>query len=338
MTRRLLGLALLGAALLFTTTSAYGFGGKRKSACGTPCETAYYGSPCGTPCATTVSYVDQKVMVTEWKAVKEDYKYVVNEPEVKKEKVKVKEQAWKDEPYKYLVTEWELKKEKVKVGEWKDVTKEVEVVWYECVPTVTKQKRMVCEWVCVPVTVTCVVPPPSCDSGRRGLFGGLCKKKHNDCAAPCEAPCPQYVTTTVMKRQPVSREIEVDVVTYNRIEHKEKKPVTTKELAWIEKEVEVKKPVQVEKTGMHKVPTWVEVEKEVERTTWKQVEKTGVRDVMKPVQVEKIVKVPVYTTAAPVAAPCATPCASPCATEYSSGHHRAGLFGGRGHGCGCCGR
>lgn len=326
MKRRVLGFALLVSALGLTATSASGFGGKRSAPCGTT-------SGCGAPCATVaVSYVDKKVMVNEWVTVKEDYKYWVNEPEKKKEKVKVKEAKTGEEKFKYSVMELVTVKEKVKVGEYKAVTKEVEVVSYTLVPKVTKQKRTVCEWVCVPVVVTCTVAPPA---PRGGLFSRLCGKKHNDCDScnTCAAPCPQVVTKTVMQRQMITKEIEVDVTTYDRIEKKEKKPVTTHELVWVEKEVEVKKCVPVEKEGKRPTVTWVDVEKEVEVVTYKKVEKTGTREVKKCVQVEKTVKVAVYTTVA--AAPCATPCATPCSTGMSGGcgSARGGLF--RGHG-GCC--
>src|SRR5687768_267089 len=121
MTRRLTGFALLGAALIFTTSSAFGFGGKRRSDCGTSAGYASpyasaYNSPCGAPGGSvTVSYVDQKVTVTEWKAVKEEYKYWENVSKTEKEKIKVKEQKTKEESYKYSVTEWQNAKEKVKV-------------------------------------------------------------------------------------------------------------------------------------------------------------------------------------------------------------------------------
>ena len=92
MKRRLFGIALLGAAMLLTTESAFGFGKKKQSDCGTPCGTygAAYGA--GAPCGGgyTVSYVDKKVtayktewetkdvkvMVNEWVSAKEEFKYV----------------------------------------------------------------------------------------------------------------------------------------------------------------------------------------------------------------------------------------------------------------------
>src|SRR5438045_2852967 len=103
MKRRLFGIALLGAAMLLTTESAFGFGKKKQSDCGTPCGTygAAYGA--GAPCGGgyTVSYVDKKVtayktewetkdvkvMVNEWVSAKEEFKYVELVPETKKEKV-----------------------------------------------------------------------------------------------------------------------------------------------------------------------------------------------------------------------------------------------------------
>src|SRR5205814_949122 len=149
----------------------------------------------------------------------------------------VKEAAWKEETFKYNVTEWATTKEKVKVAETKAVTKEVEVVSYSHVPVVTNQRQTVHEWICVPTTVTYAVAPapaPCGGSGRGGLFGGLCgKKKHNDCAppcgSPCEAPCPQLVTRTVMQRQMVTREVEMDVTAIQRIEEEKNKTETTHE-------------------------------------------------------------------------------------------------------------
>ncbi|MBP3958986.1 hypothetical protein J8F10_27395 [Gemmata sp. G18] len=365
MKRRLLGMALLGAAVWMTTGAASGFGGRKKADCSSPCGTT---AGCGTPCSSySVSYVDKKVTaykteweakdvkvtVNEWVTSKEDYKYWVNEPETKKQKVKVKEQATKDEAFKYWVNEWVTSKEKIKVAECKAVTKDVEVTTYDLKPTVTKQKRTISECVCVPVTVTCAAPAPSCDSGRGGLFSRLCKKKkHDDCAAPCgtpcDAPCAPVVTKTVMQRQLVTKEIEVDVTTYEKIPKKSIQKVTTNEIVWVEKEIDVKKCVAVEKTGTRKVCVWVDVEKDVDVTTWKKVEKTGTRDVRKCVAVEKTVKqqfakqvayettvkVAVYTPVvvpAPAPVPCETPCASPCSTTGSSKPARGGLF--RGH---CC--
>jgi len=246
MKSRLFGVALLAIAVATTTNEAAAFGGRKSS----DCSTSTHGG-CGTSCGSYVTtYVDQKVTVKEWVAVKEEYKYTVSEPVTKKEKVKVKEQAWKDESFKYTVNELVTSKEKVKVKEqaWKDesfkytvnelvtskekvkvaeskpVTKEVEFTTYTCVPVVTKQPRTVCEWVCVPVTVTCTAAPACGEQG--GLLARLCGKKHNDCAAPCEPACPQVVTKTVMQRQKVTREIMVDVTTYNRVEKKEKKSWT----------------------------------------------------------------------------------------------------------------
>lgn len=146
-----------------------------------------------------------------------------------------------------------------------------------------------------------------------------------------------------MQRQMVTRQIEVDVTTCQQVAHKHKKPVTTYEIVWVEKEVDVKKCVAVEKTGMHKVGYWVDVEKEITVTTYNKVEKTGVHDVKKCIQTEKIVKVAVHTyvpapVVAPVvapcasASPCASSCASPCTTTMSAGcgtSARGGLFKGK---------
>ena len=331
MKRRLLGLAALAAVMGLTTASAHGFG-KRKADCG---SVGYgYGGGGYADCgyggyggygAGNVTYVEQKVMVTEWVPTKEEYKYVEMQPEKKKEKVKVKEMVWKDKEYKYNVTEYKAAKEKVKVNELKPQQREVEVTLYDMQPVVVNQKRVVCDYVCVPVTVTCMVPPPA-------PRGGCCAPCGAAYGAAYGAPCgPQYVTRTVMQRQAVTREVEVPVTTYNRVERKEKRQVTEYQWVAVEKEVEVQRPVQVEKVGMQKVAEWVETEKEVEVTSWKQVEKVGTHNVYKPVQVEKVVKVPVYT-------PAPAPAMSyyPCAPYGGYGAYgMGGCCGGASRG-GCC--
>ena len=113
MTRRLLAVALLGAAaVLISMQDASAFGGRKKS-CDTPCASA-----CEAPC--TVTYVDQKVTAhkAEWKTKKVDievcenvwvdqkYKYTVCEPVTTKSKVKVCEIKQTMEPFKYMVNTW----------------------------------------------------------------------------------------------------------------------------------------------------------------------------------------------------------------------------------------
>lgn len=307
-------------------------------------------------CSTsyTVSYVDKKVTaykcetetkdvkvtVNQWVDTKEDYKYMVCEPVVTKQKVTVQEMKTKEEPYKYTVMEPAQVKQIVKVCEWKMVTKDVEVTTYTCVPVVTKQKRVVCETVCVPVTVTKVITPPA-PKKHGGLFSRLCHK--NDCDEPCPpAPCPQTVTCTVMQKQLVKREVEVDVTTYNRVPNKTIQKVTTREPNWVDREVLVNKCVPVEKTGTRTVCFYVPVEREVDVHSTKMVERTGTRVVKKCVPTEQVVKqtfskmvpyettvkVAVYTpVVAPTPAPCPEPCAtpSPCASTGMSGGH-GGLF------------
>jgi len=328
MKRQIAGLALLGAAMFVTAGPALGFG-KKKAPCG-PAPCASSTGDCGISAPRTnyaVSYVDQVVQVNEWVSVpetytywesvpttakqkvtvkesawkEEAYKYTVNELVSAKEKVRVKQQTWKEEAYKYTANEWVTAKEKVKVAETRPVTKEVEVTTYSHVPVVTKQKRTVCEYVSVPEVVTCAAPAPvyahSCGSSGRG---GLCGKKKgcNDCAPPCPAPCDAgcapTVTYTVMRQHPVHREIEVDVTTYQRVENKEKRQVTTHEIAWVEKDVDVRKSVPVEKTGTRQVPHWVDVEQEVTVTKAVPVEKTGTRKVPHWVDVEQEVTVAKY--------------------------------------------
>ena len=325
-----------------TTGDASAFGGRKKSDCGTGC---------GTSCNSTVSWVDQKVTayktewdtkdvkvkVNEWVTVKENFKYWECVPETKKQKVTCKEMVTKDVPVKYRVNEWVTTKEKVKVAECKAVTKDVEVTTWSCKPTVTKQKRTVCEWVCVPVVVACA--PPACDGGKGGLFSRLCGKK--DCTAPCSTACATPCAPThktVMQRQKITKEIVVDVTTYEKIATKSMQKVTRYETVWTEKEVDVKKCVAVEKSGMQKVCTWVDVTKEVDVIHYNKVEKTGTRDVKKCVPVEKTVQHKVarqvaYETTVKVAVCTPAPCATPCTTSMSCGSSvRGGLFKS------CCGK
>lgn len=342
MKRRVLALVVLGAAVwLAAPQSASAFGGRNRGGCGSSGMSGNCGS---SATSYTVSYVDKKVtaykcetvtkdvkvVVNEWVDSKQDYKYIVCEPVTSKKKVTVQEMRTKEEAFKYTAMEWREVKEKARVCEWKLVTKDVECTTYDRVPVITKQKRIVCETVCVPVTVTKTVSAkPSCGGG---LFA-RCRKK--DCNDPCETPCPQTITCTVMKKQKVQREIEVDVCTYTCVPKKSIQKVTTKVPEWTEKEVVVKKCVPVEQTGKRTVCYYAPVEKEVTVTTNKMTEKTGTRVVKKCVPVEKTVKqtfskmVPYETTVkvavctpCPAPAPCATPCATPCTSGTSGG----GLF------------
>jgi hypothetical protein len=354
MTRRILFLALLGALMcLITAEQATAFGGLFKKHSSSDCAPA-----CPTPC--TVSYVDKKVtayktetevkdvkvMVNQMVEEKVEYKYTVCEPFTTKQKVMVQEQRTKEEPYKYTVMVPTTVKEKIKVCSLVPVTKDVEVTICERVTTIVKQKRIVCETICVPVTVCCTVPVAA---PHHGLFGGLCCKKHDACAPPCPPePCYQTITKTVMQRQVVSKEIEVDVPVCTMVPKKVIQKVTTCQQVWTDKDVDVIKCVPVEKTGVHTVCFYVPVEKEVTVTTMKPVEKVGTRVVCKCVPVEKIVKqtfcktvpyetivkVAVYTPVpvaapAPCPAPCATPC-DPCAHVTHISHR---LGGGILHGC-----
>lgn len=280
----------------------FAFGG-RSSSCATPCSVTYVEQKVTAyKCETETKEV--KVVVHEWRDVREEYKYTVREPVMTKQKVKVQEPRTKEETYKYTVLEPQHVKEKVKVCELKPVTKEIEVVSYECVPVKTKQKRQVCETVCVPVTVEMVVRPRGC------CLAACCRKKD-----PCDAPCPQTVQCTVMKKQVVTREVEVEVTVMQRVAKTERKKITVHEPQWVEKEVTVCKYVPVQKEGKRHVCYYETVEKEMDVCTYKLVEKTGVRVVKKCVPVEKTVKqtcvkwVPYETT---VKIPVCTPTAAPC--------------------------
>ena len=344
MTCRVLGAALLGAAVLLVSGQEAGAFGKRSRGCDTPCAT-----PCAPSC--TVSYVDKvvvcykpewktkkvEVSVTEYKMEPEKFMYKVCVPVMKKEKVKVCETKMATEPYKYTVMETLYVKDKVKVCESVWSEKEVPYSWYECVPVHTKQKRTVYETICVPTVVTHTVTVPTCAPVcapacapahvRHGLFSRLCCKKPAPCpapcATPCEAPCPppcetKVVSHTVMVPKTTSKEIEVDICTYTQVKKDGVKKVKICTPVWVEKEVTVAKCVPAEKTGTRTVcvPVWVEKEIDVCTTTW--ADKEGVRHVCKPyvvkkwvehkwcemVKVETVVKVPVMV-------PCPTPCPTP---------------------------
>jgi hypothetical protein len=294
---------LSAAAVALSVPTASAFGG-RTASCATPCSVSYVEQKVTAyKCETETK--DVKVIVHEWRDVREEYKYVVCEPVITKQKVKVLEPRTKEETYKYTVMEPQHVKEKVKVCEMKPVTKEVDVVTYECVPVKTKQKRRVCETVCVPTTVEVVVRPRGC------CFQACCRK-----ADPCDHPCPQTVQYTVMKKQKVMKEVEEEVTVMQRVARTEKRKVTVYEPQMVEKEVTICKYVPVQKEGKRHVCYHETVEKEVDVHTHKLVEKTGVRVVKKCVPVEKVVKqtfvkwVPYETTVKVPVAVCPSP--APC--------------------------
>jgi hypothetical protein len=121
MKRRIVGLALLGAAVWLTASSALGDHGGHGPA---PHVAAYgpgIGGGCGHPCGGyNVSYVDQKVTcyrteyetrdvpvkVCQWVPTQEQYTYTVNEPETRKQQVTVTQMQTKQEPYTYKVCEY----------------------------------------------------------------------------------------------------------------------------------------------------------------------------------------------------------------------------------------
>ncbi|MCS7021744.1 MAG: hypothetical protein NZ703_06830 [Gemmataceae bacterium] len=304
MTRGLWCGSLLSVLLVGFGSSppASAFGG-RSASCAPPCPVTYVEQKVTAyKCETETKEV--KVIVHEWRDVREEYKYMACEPVIVKQKVKVREPRIKEETYKYTVLEPQYVKEKVKVCELKPVTKEMEVVTYECRPVKSKEKRVVHETVCVPTTVEVVVVP----RGRCGLV--CCRKKD-----PCAPPCPQTVQCTVMRHQVVAKEVEVEVTRMQQVARTERRKVTVHEPQWVEKEVTVCKHVPVHKEGKRQVCYYETVEKEIDVHTHKLVEKTGVRVVKKCVPVEKTVKqtftrlVPYETTAhVPVYAPCAAPC------------------------------
>jgi len=287
MNRRILALAVLGAAIWLTLPQEVAAFGGRKKSCDSGCSPAAAPADCGMAggaCAPqyTVSWVDQKVtayktetetkavkvMVTKWVDAKEDYKYLELVPVTTKQKVvtqvqqtRVEEfkytamvpttvkqkvvsqvQQTKVEAYKFTVLEPVAVKQVVQVQQLVPVTKDVETTVWDTVANTTKQKRTVSEVVCVPTVVTQTVAPcaapapcataaPACGSSKGGLFSRLCHKKKScapacpapcptpcatGCDTPCAAPAPQTVQVTVMQRQVVNREIEVDVVATRR--------------------------------------------------------------------------------------------------------------------------
>ena len=347
MTRRVFALAILVAAMCaISSQQANAFGFKKRthcdtcatpSPCATECAPSYsvtYVDKKVTAYKTETEVKDVKVTVNELVEAKVEYKYIECVPVTTKTKVMVNElvsapetykyiecvpvtttkkvmtqvMQTKQEPYKYTEMVLTPAKEIVKVCNMVPVTKDVEVTIYECVPVVTKQKRVVCETICVPVTVTCTVPvaaPAPCGYAYStgGMFGKHCCKKkcESACVSPCPEPCaatPCYetVTRTVMQRQVVSKEIEYNVTSYTQVPKKVMQKVTTYSPVWTDKEVVVSKCVPVEKTAMKTVCFYVPVEKEVPVTTMTTVEKTGTRMVSKCVPVEKMVDVTTMTT------------------------------------------
>jgi hypothetical protein len=322
MTRRVLALSVLGAAIALTATpqeaSALFGKKKKKDECPAPCATA----PCDA--GYTVAYVDQvvtayktetetkkeKVKVSKPTMVKESYKYWVCEPVTTKQEVTVHETKTKQVEVKYHVYETIQVKEKAKVCQMQQVTKDVQVT--VCEPQYTKSVVMktVCETVCVPVTVTKLVPAPCAP-----------------CATPCggcaPAPCAmQAVTCTVMQRQVVSKQVPVEVTTCTMVSKVITQKVTVCEPVWVEQDVIVNKCQLVEKKGMQTVCYTEPVKKMMDVTTMQMVEKTGEHMVCKMIESEEVVdvvhcKVVPYQTVVKVAvkvpvATCGAPCA-PCA-------------------------
>jgi len=325
----MLALAVLGAAVwvALAAEDASAFG-KRKA--GGDCGSGGYAGYAA-PCTTAVTYVDQEVTayrpVTEVKDVKVRVMKMITVPE--------QTTVWSCEPVKgrQKVTNYTIKtrqeavkvwvnqmvevKDKVKVCQYVEVTKDVPTVSYVPVYGKTMQKQTVCDTVCVPVPVTRCVPvyAEPCGSSGGGLFGGLCGKKKQQ-PQICGY---QMVTTTVMQRQVVSRQVDVEVTTVTWAEKKGTTKVTSLQPTMVEKDVVYVKCVPAEKTEMRTVSFYEPVVTEVDVVTMTMVQKPAVRNVCKWVEEETVVKqtfcrmeayktvvkVPVYT---PVVAPCAPPC------------------------------
>lgn len=332
MTRRLLGAAVLVAAVLAVCAQEASAFGKRASYAAPSCVTSG-GACCG---SYTVSYVDQKVTVCTpvWKTRKVDvevvehvwvdtpYKYTVCVPVMKKEKVKVCETTQVKQPYTYTVYTPVHVNEKVKVCTHTWVTKDQPYSWMEPVYVKSKQKRLVCEVVCVPTTVSYTVTPPA----PCGWVSRCCGH-----AAPCPPPCPQVVTCTVMKPTTVTKEVEVEVVNCTYVRKEGVRKVNVCVPVWVDKDVVVCKSVPVQKEGFRIVcvPVWVEKLVDVCSHTW--VEKEGVAKVCKPVTVKKTVEqsyCELVKTETVVKVPVAVPCPTPCVAYAPT----CGMTGG----CGGC--
>lgn len=321
-TRRLFGLgtAAIAAALVVMIQDASAFG-KRNRGCDAP--------SCTPACATSVAYVDQKVTCykTEWKTKKvemdvvenkwvdQKFKYTVCVPTQVKEKVKVCELVQTKQAYKYTVNKIVAVKEKVKVCQNVWTEKEEKYTYMEPVWGKTKVMKTVCETVCVPTQVACAAP--SCDSGRKGLFGRLCHKPSCDpCPTACADPCAP-VMKTVMVRQVVSKQVEVEVATCTMVKKDGSRKVKVCTPTWVEQEVTVNKCVPTEMTGERIVctPTWVE--REVTVTKMVPTEKEGTQKVCVPTTTKKTVDVSycervAYETTIKVAVPCAAPAPACC--------------------------
>jgi len=319
MTRRVLAVALLGAAMVLTldTQEASAFGGRSRKSCGPPpcpppsCDTSCgYGSGSG----YNVSWVEQKVtgyrpewktkkvdvVVVEHKMVEQPYTYWVSQPVVTKQKAKVCEMAQSEQPYTYVVNKMVESKQKVKVCQVTWQQKEVPYTWYEAVHAKTQVKRTVydCSW--VPTVVNCTVP----------CYTGGCWSR---CCGGCGSPCVSYTNVSYTVNKPVytPRDVMVDVWTCNYVERKGNRMVSIPVENWVEQEVPVWTcvPTKVEGKRWVSTPTWVE--REVNVSTWQNVEQKGTRMVPQPfetkrtveqpycewVKYETVVKVPVYTPA-----------------------------------------
>ncbi len=209
MTRRILAVAVLGAAaLLVSMQDANAFGGRKNN-----CD-----APCATPC--NVTYVDKEVTAykAEWKTKKVD--------------IEVCETTMVDQKFKYFECVPVKSKAKVKVCEMTQVK--------------SKAKQIVCETVCVAVQVPC---DTGCGKKREGLFAKLCHKKDcaDPCATTCETPCAP-VMKTVMQKQVVKKEVEVDVVKCVPVWTEKEVDVVTMTRVEKEGTCKVCKPVMVKKT------------------------------------------------------------------------------------------
>jgi len=333
MTRRVLALAVFGAAVLLVDSGDAQAFGKRSSGCNSGM------SGCATSCAPsyTVTYVDQVIdvqqpvwktrkvdsVVVEYKEVKEPFTYWVNTPVKTKQKVKVCQLVETKVPFDYVVNEMVQVKDKAKVCQVTWADRDVPYSYMEPVVTKTPTRRTVYDTVCVPTPVTCTVPVyvPTC-----GGCGG--------CYTGCTV-CYTTVTRTVMKPTLVPRDIMVDVYSCTYVERKGVNKVKVPVETWVDQDVMVWKCVPKPMKGERIVctPTWVD--QDVDVWTCQPVEQKGERLVCRRFETPTKIDQPYCewvpgkaTVKVPVLVPCAPPVPTCGYVGYSAGY---GGFSG-----GCC--
>ena len=278
-------------------------------------------------CETKTKVVPTVVNRVVTKCVAEEYKYTVMVPETTQVKrtITVNKCVTKEVPYTYNVCVPVTTQEKRTVTVNKCVTKEVPYTYTVCVPVTTQEKRTVTTYKCVPEVVTQKVAcktwvAAACDSCDDG-----CRKS---CFRRCSSPAGQWVCeykdvqVTVNKSVPVTQEVLVNVCKYENQQKQGTRLVSEVVAESKEVLVNVCRYETQQKQGTRCVVEMVPETREVlcNVTTCKPVEKVGTRNRLvcetaqetvnvtqcytETVPVKSIVKVAVYTPAAPCAAPC----------------------------------